>query len=166
MQSALEEWNAKVTKHRRWRLRINEKQEFGGGTKRQKKPKGSQAATTTTSMFCSLNGSEEAAAATAKGEDGNMMSSYGPGAHLPDEPVIRKNCKGQRNRRAKAQALQAKKEGRRDYKSLNWRAEKKDDEKKPSSRPNHNNATSAAAPPKKEEAPPFFPFAFQSYRLK
>jgi hypothetical protein len=155
MQSALEEWNAKVTEHRRWRLSINDKKEYGGGkrefggAKRPKAPKSVQAATTTTSMFCNLNGDEE--------EDNNnnnelVMSPYGPGAHLPDEPV-RKNRKGQRARRAKAQALQAKKEGRRrDYKSLNWRAEKKDDERKPSSK-RSNHSTTSAAPQKKEEAP-------------
>ena len=83
-------------------------------------------------MFCSLGDDQ--------GNDGegdpSLMSAYGPGAHLEDADVFmpkKKNRKGQRQRRAKAMALEAKRQGRRDYQSINWRepsSDNKDDDKK------------------------------------
>ena len=134
-QQALEEWHVKVTEYRRWTLHLDERQqqkEGGKNTKgmvvvRNKKGKKSkqQQQQQPTSLFCSLNDDDDD---IPTGEA--MMSPYGPGAYLEDEVmVVKKNRKGQRARRAKAMAIQAKKEGKQ-YQSLNWRSSNEDKTKK------------------------------------
>jgi hypothetical protein len=116
---ALEEWHKKITKYRRWTLTIDERRLYGAKGKRSKKLKQLQKQKQQqqpTSLFCSLNENEG-------NTDGHSqdISPYGPGAHMEDDPIpIKKNRKGQRARRAKAIAIEAKKEGRQ-YESLNWR---------------------------------------------
>ncbi len=129
-QSALEEWNEKVADFRRFCLLLDDSNhKFSKETL----PRGKKSKTTTlrpqdqpSSFFCtSLNDQEE--------EEENDMMAYGPAAAAMEEPKP-KNRQGQRARKAKALALQAKKEGRQ-YESLNWREEKEkttkaDDNKK------------------------------------
>jgi hypothetical protein len=144
MTSALEEWNEKVTEYRRWCLRLDEKNDpfYEAPSKgKKKRRKGNQAKTESleydeaanfsldTSTFCSLGGGGGAGDDDENtGEEGTAaMSAYGPGAFMDDDGamfVTKKNRKGQRARRAKAQALEAKKAGRK-YVSSNWREPKK-----------------------------------------
>lgn len=113
-QKALEGWHEKVTDYRRWALNFDERAE------NRKNPGASATAVMrpikkkqSTSIFCSLDGGD--------GGEEEETSPYGPGAYMEEVPV-KKNRKGQRARRAKAMAIQAKKEGRK-YESLNWRSE-------------------------------------------
>ncbi|OEU23542.1 hypothetical protein FRACYDRAFT_233716 [Fragilariopsis cylindrus CCMP1102] len=102
------------------------------------------------SLFCTLGGSGGDNGGDNNGEEeeeddegvegvigGGKYSSYGPAGAEDFQPIklARKNRQGQRQRRAKAQAIQAKKEGRRNKKdnhvfhnsigsSLNWREPK------------------------------------------
>lgn len=121
-QTVLEGWHKKVTEYRRWALNFDERIE-----NRQNRKNDSSATTTMRSkknqpmsIFCSLDGDDD----NADG-DGEEVSPYGPGAYM-DEVPVKKNRKGQRARRAKARALEAKKEGKK-YESFNWRSA---DEKK------------------------------------
>jgi hypothetical protein len=136
----MEDWNAKVTEYRQWCLSLEEKRdrskEFHAEStnrrnlkrKRQKTgPKGPLAAGESLSkgnstlnenlaqdpsaMFCTLGD-------TAGGpQDGS-------GWENSDEKPTKRNRMGQRARKAKAMAIQAKLEGRTDYVSQNWRAPK------------------------------------------
>ena len=143
---SLEEWNEKVTEYRRWCMKIEQRNKpnpFGMVddfvvSKRSKKNKnkkqkegsasnidgGLQATIENdTSLFCTLGG--------ASPDDGNgpdefnRYSQYGPASDFGDAPK-RKNRKGQRQRRAKALAIEAKKQGRSHeyYQSANWREPK------------------------------------------
>ena len=143
MEACLEDWNEKVTDFRRWCLRLSEKTEPGyknkptaeqGGKKKKKtKPNNPSeslvSASLDTSMFCSLGGDKD------DGEDGDdddeeeaehKYSQYGPGAFAIEVPS-KKNRMGQRARRAKHQAIQAKKDGK-EYSSINWREKKPRDD--------------------------------------
>jgi hypothetical protein len=91
------------------------------------------------SLFCTLGGGGDEDNEDGGDEDGETggtgtgkYSSYGPAGAEDFEPIklARKNRQGQRQRRAKAQAIQAKKEGRKHIfhnhkgSSLNWREPK------------------------------------------
>ena len=87
---------------------------------------------TDSSIFCSLGGEE--GSDNDEGDDGDnddmdpttsYRSAYGPGGDEYDQRygAKKKNRKGQRARRAKALAMQAKKDGRT-YESANWRKKK------------------------------------------
>ena len=139
MTTALEAWNDKVTEYRRWCLKLDEKNDpFYEAPKKSKKrrkkgngqPVSEQEVSLDTSTFCSLGGNDaqenQEANEDMAGHLG-LMSAYGPGAYLDDDGAMfvpKKNRKGQRARRAKAQALEAKKAGRK-YVSSNWREPKK-----------------------------------------
>jgi hypothetical protein len=115
LQLSLEEWNDKVTEYRRWSLK---KQEQHSTSKFAAPPPPAtpSSATNNKSLFVQLGGGGEAA----------TTNPYGPGADDAQDPFAKKNRKGQRAQRAKAMALQAKKEGNsvRAADSLNWRKPK------------------------------------------
>jgi hypothetical protein len=116
MVSAMETWNGKVTEYRRWYLRRQERAsdvpDFAReNSKKKKKSSGG--------MFVCLGG------ATMEEEEG--YEYYGPGGDEKDEYaaiVQNKNRPGQRARKAKALAIQARKEGRKWDNSINWREKK------------------------------------------
>ena len=136
-QSIMEEWNQKVTEYRRWCMKFEQGPPGSTKSKQRKKRKQQQSLQRqeVTSMFCSLGGDDD----DEQDGDENAMSAYGPAAGAGDydgyhddygyEAPKKKNRKGQRARRAKAMAIQAKKEGRKRYQSLNWRS-KEEKEKK------------------------------------
>ena len=144
-QKTLEEWNIKVTEYRRWSLQLDEKRNemmmMAGSGKGKKGKKGRNIQESTdyvdyrqqqkqapTSMFCSLGGDEDDGAGGEDGEEGGDWSAYGPGAMMDAFPLKKKNRKGQRQRKAKAMALEAKRSGNKEFQSLNWR--QGDDKKK------------------------------------
>ena len=112
-QKVLEEWHKKVTEYRRWALNFDDRIENRQNPKKETVTTTMRSKNQPISVFCSLNEDDTAA-------DGNEISPYGPGAFMEEVPV-KKNRKGQRARRAKARALEAKKEGKK-YESLNWRS--------------------------------------------
>ncbi len=151
---SLEEWNEKVTEYRRWCMKLEQRNNpnpFGmdddfGPSKRSKKNKNKQkngrSATSIadaglqatveneSSLFCTLGGGVPNVG--IEKDEFNKYSQYGPGAEFGEAPK-RKNRKGQRQRRAKALAIEAKKQGRSHeyYQSANWRepkANKENDE--------------------------------------
>lgn len=148
-QSTLEEWNEKVADFRRFCLRLDERDDkFSQDTPvisltQQKKRKGKQQQTTEdadpTSLFCTLNGEDDEV------DWGDNMMAYGPAAALMEEPQKKKNRQGQRARKAKAMALQAKKMGRQ-YESLNWRSAEEKQEKQ---RKQYREKAAAAAAKRK-----------------
>jgi hypothetical protein len=133
MEACLEHWNEKVTDFRRWCLRLSEKTEpgyktkptEGGKKKKKRKPndpsEAPAVASLDTSMFCSLGGQDDDDDDDEQ-EAEHKYSQYGPGAFAVEVPS-KKNRMGQRARRAKHQAIQAKKDGK-EYSSINWRAKK------------------------------------------
>jgi hypothetical protein len=82
-------------------------------------------------------------------EEGASVNPYGPGAAMLDEfgdpfLVQKKNRQGQRARKAKAMAIEAKKEGRVWDSSLNWREKKEN----PNPKRHKSHHSEAEAPPK------------------
>lgn len=140
---SLEEWNEKVTEYRRWCMKLEQRNNpnpFGMDddfvpSKRSKKNKNKQKATSIadaglqatveneSSLFCTLGGGVPDVG--IEKDEFNKYSQYGPGADMSEAPK-RKNRKGQRQRRAKALAIEAKKQGRshENYQSANWREPK------------------------------------------
>uniref|UniRef100_A0A7S0T8T7 Bud22 domain-containing protein n=1 Tax=Pseudo-nitzschia delicatissima TaxID=44447 RepID=A0A7S0T8T7_9STRA len=140
---SLEEWNEKVTEYRRWCMKLEQRNNpnpFGMDddfvpSKRSKKNKNKQKAKSIadaglqatveneSSLFCTLGGGVPDVG--IEKEEFNKYSQYGPGADMSEAPK-RKNRKGQRQRRAKALAIEAKKWGRSHeyYQSANWREPK------------------------------------------
>lgn len=119
MISAMDTWNDKVTEFRRWHLkrqeRISNVPDFS--TDKKNMPKKKQKKDDTASdMFVCLGGASM---------DEEAMAHYGPAGQEDEYAAIvkTKNRPGQRARKAKAMAIQAKKEGR-DYVSVNWREKK------------------------------------------
>jgi len=111
--AAIEEWNSKVTQYRRWYLQrqdIVHGNKFGdlSRTTKQKKENKSDAR----ELFVNLGGNY----------DDDKYDQYGPGAKFVVEE--KKNRPGQRARKAKAMALEARKAGRTWNKSVNWREPK------------------------------------------
>ncbi|KAL3928535.1 MAG: hypothetical protein SGBAC_012607 [Bacillariaceae sp.] len=135
----LEDWSSKVAEFRQWcsfleekrdrnkeytahnnqrkKLKRQQKQKSSGGRPNNNKasqdndfdPINHDLAQEPSAMFCTLDG------------DGFGMDEYN---HDDDMPKKKKNRMGQRARKAKAMAIQAKLEGRTDYVSQNWRAPK------------------------------------------
>lgn len=129
MQSTLEIWNKQVTEYRRWSLQQQDRDapNFGYesqhiGKKKKSKPNDRHSSGTDVnddpekSLFLRLDGGED--------EEPEEDYQYGPGSYVVEEK--KKNRKGQRARRAKAMAIEAKKAGRtrRPDESLNWRPKK------------------------------------------
>ena len=146
-QAALEEWNEKVAEFRRFCLHLDDKNDpflDAEAPMQRKKKKGQSNSPTTTSLlpqttskkqnqptsfFCSsLN--DVIAQPVTNNEGSTTMMAYGPAATLDhsghDINLIKKNRRGQRARKAKALAIQAKKAGKKQeyYQSLNWREDK------------------------------------------
>ena len=123
LTSAMDVWNAKVTEFRRWYLRrqdvVNRVPFYEPEPK--KKTNGAENNNHAAGLFVNLSG------AAPQPPDAGEGYQYGPGQGF--EPVVRKkNRQGQRGRRAKAMAIQAKKEGRYHNQSFNWREKKQKDE--------------------------------------
>jgi hypothetical protein len=142
---ALEEWNEKITEYRRWCMKLEQRNNpnpFGMDddfvvSKRSKKGKNTKKQGSTvisdvglqatveneSSLFCTLG--DEIVAGSNVTDEFNRYSQYGPASNLTEAPK-RKNRKGQRQRRAKALAIEAKKQGRSHeyYQSSNWREPK------------------------------------------
>ena len=165
LQTALENWNEQVTEYRRWSLKQEEKAlgipDFdnsagtGGKKKRKKRGNSQQDASTSStyqpnpdkSLFVCLGGG---------GEDDNghqndfdeEMPHYGPGSFAEKK----KNRPGQRARKAKAVAIEAKQAGRthRAADSLNWRPKK---QQQPSEDDDNNNLHSTAKHSQGKAAP-------------
>ena len=129
MQSTLEKWNKQVTDYRRWSLQQQDRDapNFGYeskhiGKKTKSKANDRQLSATDInddpekSLFLRLDGGED--------KEPQEDYQYGPGSYVVEEK--KKNRKGQRARRAKAMAIEAKKAGRvrRPDDSLNWRPKK------------------------------------------
>ena len=138
---SLEEWNDKVTEYRRWCMKLEQRNnpnpfdEDFAPSKRSKKNKNKQKRAASSiadaglqatvenesSLFCTLGG---AIPDVIEKDEFNKYSQYGPGSELGEVPK-RKNRMGQRQRRAKAMAIEAKKQGRsHEYQSANWREPK------------------------------------------
>jgi BUD22 len=149
-QQALEEWNEKVAEFRRFCLQLDEKNDpllMATGTPAKRKKGQQRPATKTTSLrapssshqqqptsfFCSsLNDTMLPDDEGQPTGNGSKLEHYGPAATSDDfnnnnnNIPIKKNRQGQRARKAKALAIQAKKDGMKKqyYQSLNWREEK------------------------------------------
>jgi hypothetical protein len=139
--TAVEAWNEKVTEYRRWFLRrkdsvsnipnfvSNNGLPIVGISKSQKKKlkklqqqKKDEKDDPTGGLFVSLGGDQ---AEEDDMEDEEVHYPYGPGsAMVLDGTLRKKNRPGQRSRKAKALAIQAKKEGRVWDSSVNWRPKK------------------------------------------
>lgn len=109
--TTIEEWNNKVTRYRRWYLQRQEivhGNKFGDVSrpKKQKKEKSDAR-----ELFVNLGDNRD-----------DKYDQYGPGAKFVIEE--KKNRPGQRARRAKAMAVEARKAGRTWNKSINWREPK------------------------------------------
>lgn len=140
MISALEHWNEQITEYRRWCLHQQERTEGiqHGIVKKDKKSVSQQYDDTNTiaassnSVFLTLGADDNNdatnrgnGAGTARADDGNNKNNdtyYGPAG----ASTLKKNRQGQRARKAKVQAIEARKAGRtlRPEESLNWRAKK------------------------------------------
>jgi len=163
--SVMDNLNKKVTNHRRKMLAESEKlsiQKSIGTKKRKKNEKGGNPNadsssppppssnvwskkpkmnnfTSQSGVFLSFDGAGGASALDENDSNGNDDSAiYGPGGGEDEWTATTKskNRKGQRARRAKAQAMEARSKGKKWNSSVNWR-EKKD--KKPSDKEGNNN---------------------------
>ena len=118
--------------------RKNTKDQADASNKRRKNDRNTHLSASTltdSSIFCSLGGEDGSDNDEGDyGDDDDMdpttsyRSAYGPGGDEYDQQHggKKKNRKGQRARRAKALAVQAKKDGRT-YESTNWRKKKTTD---------------------------------------
>ena len=158
----VEKLNDRITDHRRWVLRREDYLfgggfpgqddgiPVGGGKKRKGSKKGSGKADNDAradhagpaALFIgSLSG---AGMEEGDGEDGEGYGDYyGPGGHEDEYglPIKKKNRPGQRQRKAKAMAIEAKKAGKTWDSSTNWREKKKsnDDDSGANRRGNKTN---------------------------
>ena len=150
LRTCLEGWNEKVTDYRRWCLRLSEKyrpdpfvsESSHQPSQRSKKTKGSTRRLTKDNITTIGNTHVSAFVSLGVGDDDNNghdeqahpLSSYGPAAAewetMNGNDHIKRNRKGQRQRKAKAMALRAQKEGRKEYESLNWRSKRDKNSKK------------------------------------
>jgi hypothetical protein len=116
MQESLEKWNNEVTEYRRWCLKQRERGSAKAKVKKQSSRQ--QAEDLSSSLFVKLGDSDD------NEED---HDEYPP----PTDDTFytaaqKKNRPGQRARKAKAAAIQAKEQGiRAPQQSLNWRLKKK-----------------------------------------
>ena len=156
MMQAMDAWNDKVTEYRQWLLqrreRISAPPDFAN-KKNKKNSKNnkikSKNDTPTSDLFVCLGGGT-----TNSGEEQDASLYYGPSSSAPNDDndnndeyasIVKKpNRPGQRARKAKAMAIQAKKEGR-PYVSVNWR-----EKKPPNTTKNHTTAESAPAQKEKQ----------------
>jgi hypothetical protein len=142
--TAVEAWNEKVTEYRRWFLRrkdavsnipnfvSNNGLPIVGISKSQKKKlkklqqqKKDEKDDPTGGLFVSLGGDQAEEDDMGEEEEEEVHYPYGPGsAMVLDGTLRKKNRPGQRSRKAKALAIQAKKEGRVWDSSVNWRPKK------------------------------------------
>ena len=146
MMVALEHWNEQVTEYRRWCLQQQERAEgvwTATNTRTKKMPAKrlpqdnnnnnhddeNALVAADHSVFVMLGGEDNEASAnnnngTATEENVNY---YGPAGSSDGLMTVKQNRKGQRARRAKAQAVEARKAGRgfRPEESLNWRRSRK-----------------------------------------
>jgi hypothetical protein len=134
LSAAMDHWNEKVTEYRRWCLRRQEhvhgEPDFGYevkaasrlGTKKYENKKKQPKSAESSGLFVTLGGAAEEEEEEDE-NDQNDKNWYGPGGS-DDLVVVKQNRMGQRARRAKALAKQAKKEGRTWDKSINWRPKK------------------------------------------
>jgi len=167
MQSTLEKWNGQVTEYRRWCLQQEDRENprFDYGTepivrKKKKKSKrefqngisNSAVDESDKSLFVRLGGSDGDGDGDGDDEDDGettgMDAQYGPGTFVEEK---KKNRKGQRARRAKAMAIEAKKVGRvhRASDSMNWRPKKQHQSPEDvygDHNNNHSNASNQRAP--------------------
>ena len=153
MVQAMDAWNDKVTEYRQWLLqrreRISAPPDFANKKKNTKNNKiKSKNDTPTSDLFVCLGGGTTTT--TNSGEELDASLYYGPSSSAPNDnndeyaAIVKKpNRPGQRARKAKAMAIQAKKEGR-PYVSVNWR------EKKPTNT-TKNHTTAESAPAQKEQ---------------
>jgi hypothetical protein len=150
-QKGLEEWNEKVTDYRRWSLQLSDRNDRfdtdQDQNNQQRQP---------TSLFCSLNhnngeGGDDAAAAPIF-DASDKMASYGPAATMDGQPPKKKNRQGQRARKAKAQAKEAKKQGKQ-YQSINWRSSEGKSTKRPRDEKDDRDKPPPSAKPEAPAAP-------------
>ena len=151
MQDALEKWSAEVTTYRRWCLEHEEKERAGANpdkepaTKRKRKSN-KQSDSQNDTMDSSYDYSQSVFLKLG-GDDSDDDEEKDDQA----ASKTKKNRPGQRSRKAKAMAIQAKKEGRSYDSSLNWRTPKKsaEDAKPPPPVPDDaaNPSTRHVAPP-------------------
>jgi BUD22 len=130
--SALDHWNDEVTEYRRWCLRQQERMDGESSEISERSHKKGKKTTKNGTSDSTMNGSSLfvslGSGATNGAAPGNFDSDpfcyYGPDGG--DDSTMKKNRQGQRGRRAKAAAIEAKKHGRvlRPEESLNWRAPK------------------------------------------
>jgi hypothetical protein len=139
----MEQWNVKVTEYRQWCLQLeassssssylskrpslnqqqrpnsNKKRIIGGLHDTAKQP---------SAMFCTLNGGGGGGGGNNHDDvdEDNSIDSLDNDKAATLSNKSKRNRMGQRARKAKAMAIQAKQQGwRNDYQSLNWRAPKK-----------------------------------------
>lgn len=123
--AVMETWNEKVTEYRRWYLRRKDAVSGVPDFVQNMQPKITKKAKqhdNLPSMFVSFGGLQEDDLEGAEDEE-NKYLAYGPASGM--EMEVKKNRPGQRQRQAKAKALEARKEGRIVDKSLNWREKKR-----------------------------------------
>ena len=149
ISGAIDHWNEKVTEYRRWCLRRQEhvhgEPDFGyevkAASRNGTKKKCSQPKSVDSSgLFVTLGGTAEAEEDNADDEDIRNGNWYGPGGN-EDSAVVKQNRMGQRARRAKALAKQAKKEGKAWSKSINWRPKKEQLDEQEHQQPQKSNTT-------------------------
>jgi hypothetical protein len=121
MAQAMDVWNDKVTEYRQWLLRRRERISAPPDFTNNKQNKKNKSKNDTSDLFVCLGATEEDTLTDAS-------LYYGPSSTQDDDDeyasiVKKRNRPGQRARKAKAMAVQAKKEGR-PYKSVNWREKK------------------------------------------
>jgi len=112
----LEEWNGKVAEYRRWCLEIVDGKDNHSSEARTGKRKQATAGSSSKNHLSSLQSTAE--------EPSSMFCTLDGAIGEEDAVPQKKNRKGQRARKAKAMAIQAQREGRKDYTSVNWRAPK------------------------------------------
>lgn len=175
-QTALEDWNERVAEFRRFCLQLDDQQNgrFSTSTENQasKKKKGSGKVIPTSlrgqssqqesqqpiSYFCTSLNDDDVDVEVELTEEGGPMSAYGPAATtggMMDDPtfVVKKNRRGQRARKAKALAIQAKKEGKQ-YQSINWREEKPKTNTSTRRKPREDKTSSSSGEEQRSQRPP------------
>ena len=158
LSAAMEVWNEKVADYRRWYLRRQDVvsrvpafvQEMRPVTLPKHLAKKKQ--DEVPSMFVSLGGLQNDDESNDDEGNHDKYLAYGPASGMLMEEV-RKNRPGQRQRQAKAKAVEARKEGRTLDRSLNWREKKKDNGHEMEEIPNKSKAAvSKDVKPKRVEA--------------
>ncbi len=138
MQAAIDQWNDKVTDYRRWLLRKTESDPHSSSDGKRQQPKKKQSTGATTRsvgkdviaghgpLFVQLGGGGDLED-DGGADDADPYAHYGPGSAL-DEDGSKKNRPGQRARKAKALAMEARKQAKTWDSSINWRQKKPDND--------------------------------------